>query len=148
MGDRGNIIVRDSRPGQEDDPKLYLYSHWGGYRLPLTVRRTLSRKARWGDGPYLSRMLFVQMIRDGIGADATDAAVLKEFASETGYGISPAIGDNEHLLVVVDIGRQEVRYTVDEEGTEPVETWSFADFIDPATDIATPYGENPGAYEE
>lgn len=78
MGDRGNIVVTE-----EDGGKIYLYSHWTGSDLPGIVARALDRgRDRWGDEPYLTRILFSQMLMEGHGLEDT-----------TGFGISTYEGD-------------------------------------------------------
>lgn len=89
MGDRANIQVK------EGDSSVFLYTHWDGHKLPSILHRALSRRARWNDGPYLSRIIFSEMIRDNIDED-------------TGYGIWSSEMDNEHPVLVVDIDKQEV----------------------------------------
>ncbi len=94
MGDRANVVIRDTWP---DDlgPKeaVFLYSHWGGSELPETLRRALDEgRGRWSDGSYLARIVFDRMVGSDQGA-------------ETGYGISTRLGDNEYDLLVLRDGR-------------------------------------------
>lgn len=144
MGDRGNIIVKDgyhNDKGEGWNSKVYLYAHWGGYRLPQTVQRTLRRQLRWQDGPYLTRMLFGQMIADGTNGSAE--AIGEETLGELGYGISSVLGDNEHLFVVVDVEHQKVRFTQDDSDEAPPRSeWTFKEYIELSdADIAAVYGE-------
>lgn len=84
MGDRGNIIV-------EDDGKIYLYTHYSGSDLPQIVARGLERgKNRWDDGPYLTRILFCELLPQD------------EWNGEIGYGISTYLGDGG-TEVTVDV---------------------------------------------
>lgn len=157
MGDRGNIIVTDKYG--ETTSRVVLYSHWGGCRLPQTLRTALQRgKSRWDDSQYLARIIFSQilagpgithdgrLIRTGngevISADKLNS-ILEELFGTTGYGISSEVGDNEHLFIVVDVDGQEVRYQHGpEEPDQAVAKFTFAQFADDATDIAGPYSEN------
>jgi len=91
MGDRGNIFVRESAD-KEETRGVYLYSHWGGEELPLVLKRALSRKVRWDDGPYLTRIIFDEMTEGQRG-------------EETGFGISATLGDNEHPIITVTPGQ-------------------------------------------
>ena len=125
MGDRANVKVIDrwTDEGKVKKDAVYLYTHWGGAELALTVQRALQRKQRWDDAPYLTRIVFCEMIR-GHEAD------------ETGFGISGSICDNEHLLVelLVEPKKQEVifRDMRWEEGFVEGEVrhrWSFSEFI-------------------
>src|SRR5882672_3955030 len=100
MGDRANVaIVQDG-----SEQMVYLYTHWGGDGLPHTVQKALAKKWRWDDGIYLARIIFDQMINGNQG-------------TETGFGISTSISDNEHPIVVVNPREQKVGFA--KEGREP-----------------------------
>ena len=91
MGDRAQVVIKN-----EDEPPVYLYTHWNGTELPDTVRKALARKQRWTDIEYLARIIFCEMIKGNE-------------AGETGFGIGTGEhGDNEHDLIVVDTGKQTV----------------------------------------
>jgi hypothetical protein len=117
MGDRGNIYIKDADSG------IYLYTHWAGTELPVTVRNALARQQRWDDGPYLARILF-------------DTLTEGETGSESGYGISSVIGDNGHLIVVVDVDAQTVTFAP--QGQEKAHTlqsaMSFTEYVGTAVD--------------
>lgn len=102
MGDRGNIIVKDA------DSKVYLYTHWSGSDLPHVLKRALDRRQRWDDGPYLTRIIFCEMIK-GNEQD------------ETGFGISSVHGDGNKNLTV-DVEAQ----TVTADDGKPV---AFTEFV-------------------
>lgn len=77
MGDRRNIIITDGSGG----PNVALYTHWAGTELPKVLARALERgRSRWGDTPYLTRIIFSDMISEnhdvlettGFGISATD----------------------------------------------------------------------------
>lgn len=86
MGDRGNIKVG----------KVYLYTHWGGSEITEILKSALIRgKGRWNDEPYLTRIIFCEMIKDDVMGD-------------TGYGISTVICDNEYPILDVDCAKQTV----------------------------------------
>lgn len=92
MGDRGNIVVKDG------DSKVFLYTHWAGYRVADTIRNALKRgKDRWADGSYLARILFCELIPK------------EKWEDTTGYGISSTMGDGfESADIMVDVDAQEV----------------------------------------
>ena len=98
MGDRGNIKVG----------KVYLYTHWRGSFIKQILQKALRRKARWNDEAYLTRIIFEEMI----GIDT---------GSETGFGISTKIQDNEHPILEVDCENQKIK--CDDE------SWTFEEFI-------------------
>jgi hypothetical protein len=97
MGDRANVYVKDFEEGKG----TYLYTHWDGSELPDVVQRALTKRARWDDNPYLTRIIFAEMIRDDVFGD-------------TGYGISATVGDGDDRVLVVDPNTQ----TVYREGRE------------------------------
>lgn len=83
MGDRSNIVVV-----QPDNSRIWLYGHWMGEDNYRVVGEVLSRRERWNDFPYLTRMLFSKMIEGDLDSD-------------TGYGISNTMCDNEYFIVVL-----------------------------------------------
>lgn len=95
MGDRGNVYLRQYL-GKEEAPGIFLYTHWGGFELPETVRKALvAGRGRWGDDSYLARIVFSQMIGD-------------DWESETGYGLSTYLTDNEWPIIIVDSRKEMV----------------------------------------
>jgi hypothetical protein len=105
VGNRADLYVHEG-----DAPGVYLYTHWDAESLPQVVHRGMvSRNARnrWNDAPYLTRILFEELIR---GRER----------QETGYGISAQRSDGR--LVKVDVAAR----TVTVGDREPV---SFEDFI-------------------
>ena len=103
MGDRGNIVMRE-----EGKPDIYFYAHWSGSELPAIVRRTLAKKERWDDAPYLCRMVFCELVK---GSES----------GSTGFGISTEECDNQHEYVIVDMTKQRI-----EVGQA---SWSFEEFV-------------------
>jgi hypothetical protein len=116
MGDRGNIVVKQSRP---EDSYIYLYTHWNGSEIAETLQNALKRgKDRWDDEQYLTRIIFSEMVKDSI-------------MDTDGFGISTYQGDNEHDFLVVDSNTQTVsRVREGDPGAKPKETWSFEKFVD------------------
>lgn len=91
VGNRGEIYVHEG-----DAPGVYLYTHWDATALPHVVQRSLiSREGRnrWTDAPYLTRIIFEQLIR---GYER----------QETGFGISAQ--RSEGPVVDVDVAAQTV----------------------------------------
>lgn len=125
MGDRGNIFVQES---VVDGKRIgvWLYSHWGGYSLPLVLQRAMRRQQRWGDGSYLARIIFDEMTKGHVG-------------EETGHGISARITDNEHSILVVNIDAKKVEVMKQPDwkteadtalSGEPIATFTFSHFIE------------------
>lgn len=90
MGDRSNIVVK-----QPDGSSVWLYGHWMGEDSINIVHDVLSRKQRWADHAYLTRMLFEKMIANNLD-------------SETGFGISTTMQDNEYPIIVLNPSLQTV----------------------------------------
>ena len=84
MGDRSNIVVK-----QSDGAKVWLYGHWMGTGAIDVCGEVLSRKERWSDEAYLARMLFSAMVKHDIDSDS-------------GFGISTQMQDNEYPIIVLD----------------------------------------------
>lgn len=93
MGDRGNIQVKENAA----DNGVFFYSHWGGSDLPKIVSSALKRgQSRWGDTPYLARIIFCEMIEG-------------DERGETGYGISTQECDPNYPLIIVNDGDRTVQ---------------------------------------
>lgn len=113
MGDRGNIVM-DFGEGKE----VWFYAHWSGSDLPTVVRNALARRERWGDGPYLSRMIFCELVKNDVG-------------ESTGYGIAPYICDNEHAILYVHHESQSVSLRTGIRGETDhrlILDWTFDEF--------------------
>lgn len=94
---------------------VYLYTHWAGCDLPLTVRDALAKRWRWDHEAYLARIIFDEMVGQQQG-------------DETGFGIATYAPDNEHPIIHVDCNGQRVTY----EPTEYVKddrSWSFEEYV-------------------
>jgi len=93
MGSRGNIVIKE-----EGRTPIYFYTHWEGYRVKEILRDALVLgRSRWGDEPYLARIIFCEMVRD-------------QKDELTGFGISTYEGDNdaENPIVYVDVSNNKV----------------------------------------
>ena len=115
MGCRGTIEVWENgdAPKSEERP-VVLYTHWGAKEMEDDLRDVLSRKVRWDDPSYLSRMIFSRMIRNDIDG-------------EVGFGIlTDNVGDAE-IEIIVDCNRKEVIV----KGWDENDTYTFDEFIDP-----------------
>jgi len=92
MGDRINIAIK-----YEDGDIIYFYSHWRGLEIKNVLKKALKRgEVRWNDEPYLTRIIFSEMIKD-------------EVMEVTGYGIAPyPIDDGQNKTIEVNIKKQTV----------------------------------------
>lgn len=78
------------------------------------VQRTLAKKWRWDDAAYLGRIVFCDLL-DGD-------------RSETGYGLSPSVCDNEHDFLRLDLDKQRVE-RVNPDTDKVTAAWSFTQYI-------------------
>lgn len=121
MGDRGNVVMLERR--KEKVGMVYLYTHWGGYDLPVQVQAVLMRRERWTDGSYLARMI---------------AEVVKP------DGIQPFLDDNEHPLIIVDCEEQRIALAAPPEDSTavPIQTtsWTFEEYC--ALDLLSKSGRH------
>jgi hypothetical protein len=134
MGDRGNIAVINKKWDSDKYEGIFLYSHWGGYRLERTARNAVANsEGRVGDPSYLARIIFCHMIMesftneveglyglnainheidpDEISSQAQNLlkAVVDEFMNTIGYGIGlHGAGDQNNPTVVVDADTGEI----------------------------------------
>ena len=84
MGCRGTIEIIE----KENDSSVFLYTHWGANEMLHNLTVTLKKKERWNDAPYLSRMIFCEMIKENVGGC-------------TGHGIQTyKAGDSEEEITV------------------------------------------------
>lgn len=84
MGARANVKMT------EGSGEVWFYTHWAGSELPELVRKGLERgTSRYGDAPYLNRILF-DTITEGHQGDTT------------GFGIDFRAGDGDNRVIVVD----------------------------------------------
>ena len=115
MGCRGTIEIWEHGAAPKDEARpVVLYTHWGANEMEDDLRDVLSRKKRWNDPAYLSRMIFCRMIRNDIDG-------------ETGYGIMTDNINDAEQEIIVDCNRQEVIV----KGWKKNTTYTFDDFIDP-----------------
>ena len=107
MGDRANVLIGDINGGEFRG--VYLYTHWSGTELPLTLQTALKKQWRWDDAQYLARIVFCEMVKG------------KEMG-ETGYGISAVVGDGAGRVLKVDTTTQTVTHM------RSGRIWAFDDY--------------------
>lgn len=115
MGERSNIVIQSSY-GTET-ARVYLYSHWDGEGIIKSALQGM-KSGRVNDSQYLARVIF----QDMLGADK----------SETGYGISARIHDNNYPVLVIDPdikGGPQVWFEVEKPGDVLTKKISTADFV-------------------
>lgn len=124
MGNRANIKIVT---GKAND--IYFYSHWGGYDLPLVLKRALIRgENRWDDDAYLNRIIFSEMIKGNV-------------LEETGFGISLELCDNQNFIINVNPTDNTVDFNS--------HYWSFQEYISMSDeDILSYYHNGDENYED
>lgn len=117
MGDRGNVVF----PSEAGN--VFLYTHWGGTKLPHVVKRALAQNTRWDDPSYLTRIVFQCMLEAGGASGPEDPYRWLSF------GIGPELTDNEWPLLVLDCESKEARFCSVGEPIGPAHwTSSFEDY--------------------
>jgi len=104
MGDRANVCVKED----SKDKGVFLYTHWGGAELPRDLQIALTKRWRWTDPQYLTRIIFDVMTEGQHGV-------------ETGYGIGTSCGDGEDRVLELDVEEQ----TVSRGGR----VWTFEEYV-------------------
>jgi hypothetical protein len=118
MGDRGNIVMK-----YEGGQEIWFYAHWSGSDMAAILASALERgRGRWNDDSYLSRIIFCELIEDDVNGT-------------TGFGISPHMCDNEHVILVVDCQAQKVSLRGEKSGPLPA-VWTFEQFAKLSTEEA------------
>ena len=127
MGDRGNIGFKTDACEPLERKHVWLYSHWNGSELLQRLQNALKSneaQSRKDDAPYLTRILIDR--------------VLTDHDSETGWGISTSINDNEHPIIEVDCEQKMIfvrKFNFDRDAwdvdwdAEPLQKWTFDDFV-------------------
>lgn len=145
MGDRANIAVLQGATDAEQNPQIWIYTHWAGLELWQRLQAGLKAgENRWGDESYLTRILFVNSLVSPAQRSDKDGATgtVEKLFQETGAGISTAITDNEYPVLVVDVPNARV-YVIQESwlkdgkvpaGYKPKQTWTFKAFLELAED--------------
>ena len=105
MGDRGQVHIKDSG--------VWLYTHWGASNLTKDVKQALSKRWRWSDYEYLSRIIFDEMIGT-------------EHGKETGFGIGSEQHGDVWCVIIIDCENQTV--TINENDSVVLEQ-TFEEFI-------------------
>ena len=122
MGCRGTIEIWENgaAPKDEESP-VVLYTHWGAHEMLSDLKEVLSKRKRWGDASYLSRMIFSKMIRDDIDG-------------ETGYGIMTNNVNDAEQEIVVDCDRQEIIVKREDNN----KTYTFNELAEQYTEVNPP----------
>ena len=105
MGCRGTIEIIE----KDNDPSVFLYTHWGAKEMLPQITTTLKKKERWDDASYLARMIFCEMVKG-------------DEEGNTGYGIQTwRTGDAEEEITV----NVEHQWIKQERTYKPSETFTF-----------------------
>jgi hypothetical protein len=85
MGCRGQVKISMG----ENEPAVFLYTHYDAYRLGKIVQTALKKRQRWDDDEYLARIIFDEMTKDC-------------YNKETGFGIGTSQHADIECLVEIN----------------------------------------------
>ena len=98
--------------------RVYLYSHNTADELIAVVDEVLSRKVRWNDPDYLTKMLFCRMIPQD------------KWNDELGFGIGTQLYTDVNMLLSLDTVHQTIKISsAFETYVSNTISMSFEDFI-------------------
>lgn len=118
MGDRAVFGFRQYK--QQDDPLVFLYSHWGGDAMETDLRDALvAATGRWNDPDYGTRIMVSHLTRDADG--------------DTGYGLYAGTIKTRHggdypYMYIVDFPAGKVQMVRSEDITAVLAETTFDDF--------------------
>ena len=132
MGERAQVRIQQKREvfGKwkgENDPDVYLYTHWGGLTILEDVAAGLVQgKTRWGDCEYLTRIILDGLIGDRYRVDPIH-----------GFGIGTYQHPDIDRLVTIFPIEEKVQleillptYEEEEEKVDLIQVWGFKEFIE------------------
>lgn len=96
---------------------VYLYTHDHADTLVKDVHDVLSRRLRWDDPDYLTRMIFCQMVCKDSWED------------DKGYGIGTQFYMDVNVLITLDFKHQTVLISAVDPGY-PKYTMTFEEFVE------------------
>lgn len=86
MGDRRMAEIKT------EGGSIYLYSHWGGYRLPDTAKAAIvTARPRWNDQSYGVRIIIDQIFKDLRDSETGGGIMLKPNAEDEYNGDKPSV---------------------------------------------------------
>lgn len=105
---------------------VFLYTHDLAHTLLHVVHETLSKKVKWDDADYLSRMLFCKMIPPEF------------WNSDKGFGIGTQMYADVQLLITIDTVNSKITITNFDKSTVASRSlhYSFDSFMENFTNNA------------
>jgi hypothetical protein len=97
--------------------RVYIYTHSSASKLVAEVHEVLSRKKRWDDPDYLTRMIVCGIIP------------YDQWNSEFGYGIGTQLYVDINLLISIDTTHQTISISSHGSGVDDV-TMELQDFVE------------------
>ena len=97
--------------------RVYIYTHSSASKLVAEVHEVLSRKKRWDDPDYLTRMIVCGIIP------------YDQWNSEFGYGIGTQLYVDINLLISIDTTYQTISISSHGSGVDDVKM-ELEDFVD------------------
>jgi hypothetical protein len=97
--------------------RVYLYTHDYAKNLVAFVHESLSRRVRWDDPDYLSRIIFCSMIP------------YNEINNEQGFGIGTQMYVDINLLITIDTTSQTIEISSYGSGVDNIKM-AIEDFVE------------------
>jgi hypothetical protein len=97
--------------------RVYLYTHDYAKNLVAFVHESLSRRVRWDDPDYLSRIIFCSMIP------------YNEINNEQGFGIGTQLYVDINLLITIDTTSQTIEISSYGSGVDNIKM-AIEDFVE------------------
>ena len=119
MGDRAVFGFRHY--SEQDDPLVFLYSHWGGATMETDLGEALvAATERWHDPVYGTRIMVSHLTRDAEG--------------EYGYGLYAGTTKTRHggdygYIYIVDFPSRKVQAVRQEDITSIISEVDFDEFV-------------------
>lgn len=148
MGNRANVVFR-TWPTSPAAGAVYLYTHWGGDRLPLVVQAALAEGKRWNAPPFLAQIVLAKMLDEFARPSEKNGVYLmlsRSRAVEESVGIAPYLVDNEHPLIEIDCRDQVVRFET--EGGDILREFTFEEFATEPEDALLEAWQDPADDED
>lgn len=102
--------------------RVYLYTHNDAASLIRITKNVLSKKVRWDDPDYLSRMLFCEMVPHD------------KWYDELGYGIGTQMYLDNKIMITIDTVKSNIKiYSAYNELTPSSISMPILDFVNDFT---------------
>ena len=101
MGDRRMAEVKT------EDGSLYIYSHWGGHKMPeVAMEAIATARPRWSDEPYAIHIILDQMTKADRDSETGTGIMLAPYAEDEYNSNAPSVIINliNRTITVIEDG--------------------------------------------